>query len=288
MSTVRKDTTFLHNRSLEIRGEKLHFSKPLIMGILNLTPDSFYDGGKLKSENDLLEKASEMLDDGADILDVGAYSSRPGAKHISEEEEVNRLLPAIQTLKKKFPNCLISVDTFRSSIAKLSVELGADIVNDISGGMLDANMYDTVANLKVPYILMHMQGNPETMQNNPEYKNVVKELKEYFSKRIASAKTAGINNIIIDPGFGFGKNLDHNYELMRHLPEFRDHNCMILAGVSRKSMVGKVIKESPKDSIYGTVALNTIALLNGADLLRVHDVKAAKDAVEIVSYYLNA
>jgi dihydropteroate synthase len=287
LSTVRKDTIFLRNRCLKIGGELMQFSKPIIMGIVNLTPDSFYDGGKLKSESDVLNKAAKLLDEGADILDLGAYSSRPGAEHIEEEIEMKRLLPVLKTIRNEFSSCIISIDTFRSTIAKAAVETGADMINDISGGELDKDMMPMVARLKVPYVLMHMRGNPQTMQNDLQYDNVVTDLFHFFSIQLNKARELGISDVIIDPGFGFGKSLEDNYRLLKSLKTFTSLNSLVLAGISRKSMVSKVANVTSSDALSGSISLNTIALLNGADILRVHDVKAAKDAVNIVSYYQN-
>ena len=285
MSTVRKDTTFLKNRYLNIRGELREFARPLIMGIINLTPDSFYDGGALDSNEKILEQASQMMEEGADILDIGAYSSRPGAEDISQETEIERLIKPIELIRKEYPNTILSVDTFRSQVVKLAVESGADIINDISGGSRDAEMLNLATNLKVPYIMMHMKATPQDMQENPLDEESVSEVYKYFSQRIQSANEVGLSDVIIDPGFGFGKTLTGNYSLLKHLSEFKVFNCLILAGISRKSMVGKITNTSPADSLYGTIALNTIALQNGADILRVHDVKAAKEAIDIHSFY---
>ncbi len=226
-----------------------------------------------------------MLKDGAEILDLGAYSSRPGADHISLDEERERLIPALVEIRKEFDNAIISVDTFRSEIAQEAGDCGADIINDISGGMMDDKMYACVAKNKLAYVLMHMKGTPQNMQNDPKYDNVVSEVYSFFTERLQLAKNAGINDIILDPGFGFGKNLDDNYRLMKSLKEFKLLDCMVLTGVSRKSMINKVLDVKAGEALNGTTALNTIALLNGASILRVHDVKEAKEAIDIVSYY---
>lgn len=287
LKTDRKDTTFLQNPPFVLRGEIREFNHAIVMGILNLTPDSFYDGGKSNAMLPAMKKAEEMIHQGADIVDLGAFSSRPGAAMISEEEERSRLIPVLKSIRKEFPKILLSVDTFRSDLAKEAVELGADLINDISGGELDEKMMPVMAELKVPYILMHMRGNPQTMQQNLHYENVVDEVYKYFSSRLIKAAEMGISDVILDPGFGFGKSLEDNYKLMHAIPEFKKFNTKILVGISRKSMVGKVTGTSPDKSLAGTISLNTIALLKGADILRVHDVKEAKDAVQIVSYYQN-
>lgn len=285
LSTAPKDTTFLHNASFNIRGELRNFNQALVMGIVNLTPDSFFDGGMINSESDLISKVEIMLHDGVDIVDLGAYSSRPGAEHISEDEEWHRLKNSLRIVRSEFPDLIISIDTFRSEIAKKSSDLGADIINDISGGELDENMMVAMAELKLPYVLMHMKGNPQNMQKQPLDINVVDEVYKYFSRKLNQAHSLGIRDVILDPGFGFGKTLHANYLLLKSLSEFRHFNCTILTGLSRKSMVNKVIESSPENALVGSVALNTIALLNGAGILRVHDVKAAKEAIRIVSYY---
>jgi dihydropteroate synthase len=257
-------------------------ANPLIMGILNVTPDSFYDGGKYTDEAKWLEHAGKMLDEGADILDVGAYSSRPGAIDISEEEEENRLLKVIRSLRKHFPETLISVDTFRSGIAEKSVDSGANIINDISGGTLDAKMFETVARLNVPYVLMHIKGTPQTMQDAPVYKNVLNEVYEILSEGIEKLHSKGFKKIIIDPGFGFGKTLEHNISLLQNLEKFKDLQCPLLVGISRKSIVNKLLNISSKDSLNGTTILNTLAIQKGAKIIRVHDVKEASEVITVL------
>lgn len=253
------------------------------MGILNITPDSFYDGGKYKDTNAILQQVEKMLHEGATFIDVGAYSSRPGATDISEEEELTRILPVIELLKTNFEDILISVDTFRSAVAKQAVEAGASMVNDISGGLLDKNMYSTIAELQVPYILMHMAGNPQTMQENPVYQNVVHELIYFFSKKVAELRTLKVNDIILDVGFGFGKTAEHNYELLKNLQLFKALELPILTGLSRKSMLYKLLDTTPENALNATTSAHTIALLNGANILRVHDVKEAMEAIKIVN-----
>ena len=256
------------------------------MGILNITPDSFFDGGKCITEESIIRHTEKMLSEGADILDIGACSTRPNAPEISEEEELKRLIPAIKLVRKKFPNAIISVDTFRSNVAERSVQEGADMINDISGGTFDKKMMKIAGNLQVPYILMHIQGTPETMQKNPTYENVTEEVGNYFTERIHAAIDRGIKQIIIDPGFGFGKTLEHNYELLKNISSFKKLGLPILAGLSRKSMINKVLGTKPEGALNGTTAVNTIALMNGVNILRVHDVKEAKEAIQIFTFAL--
>ncbi|MEI8137511.1 MAG: dihydropteroate synthase [Bacteroidota bacterium] len=264
-------------------GKTLTFIKPLVMAIVNITPDSFYDGGKYSNVNDVLRDMEEKINQGADIIDLGAASSRPNAKVISPDEEWQRLEQYLPEIRKKFPDTFISVDTFRADIAIKSADNGADIINDISGGNLDANMFETVAKLNLPYILMHMQGNPQTMQESPNYINVVAEIKEELDTKIEKLKTLNFKKIIVDVGFGFGKTQEHNYQLLKNLQKF--NQFPVLAGFSRKSMINKVIGTNPVTSLNGTTVLNTIALLNGASILRVHDVTEAKQSINLVEFY---
>jgi len=257
------------------------------MGIINVTPDSFYDGGKTTVLRDIIAQAEKMVAHGATFLDIGGYSSRPGAKDVSETEELERVIPVIEALAKEFPGTFLSVDTFRSTIAKEAVGAGAALVNDISGGMLDEDMISTVAKLKVPYILMHMKGTPKTMNSLAEYKNVTKEILYYFSERIALARKAGINDIIADPGFGFAKTRAHNFEILNHLDLFKALGVPLLAGISRKSLIYKTLETSPEKALNGTTVLNTIALQKGANMLRVHDVKEAKECVALLQSVIN-
>ena len=268
--------------TINCKGTLIDLSSPKVMGILNVTPDSFFDGGKYTDEKSIIVQTEKMLTNGATFIDVGAYSSRPGAKHVSEEEELSRIVPIINLLVKHFPDILISVDTFRSKVAFETINVGAAIVNDISGGNLDANMYNTVAELKVPYILMHMQGTPQTMQQNPTYENVVTELISFFAERLKQLRALKVHDVIIDVGFGFGKTLEHNYEILQKLALFKNLDAPILAGVSRKSMLYKLLDITAKEALNATSVANTIALLNGASILRVHDVKEAVEAVKIV------
>lgn len=268
--------------TINCKGNLIDLSVPKVMGILNCTPDSFFDGGKYKSESDILQQVEKMLDEGATFIDIGAYSSKPGADFVSEKEELQRLLPIIDLVLKHFPETLLSVDTFRSNVAQNTIENGATIVNDISAGMLDEYMLETVAKLQVPYVKMHMKGNPQTMQSLTNYEDVVKEMMFYFSERINKARSFGLNDIIIDPGFGFAKTVDQNYEILQKLDYFNILELPLLIGVSRKSMIYKTLENSPKEALNGTTVLNTIALQKGANILRVHDVKEAIECVALV------
>jgi dihydropteroate synthase len=265
--------------------KSLTFIKPLVMAIVNITPDSFYDGGKYSDIKDLLRDIAEKIEQGADIIDIGAASSRPNAKIITEKEEWERLEVYLPEIRKTFPDAFISIDTTNSTVAKKSANLGADIINDISGGNLDPKMFETIASLNLPYILMHMQGTPQTMQQNPSYTNVVSEIKNELFEKIKKLNDLNFNKLIVDVGFGFGKTQEHNYKLLKNLKEFSQYP--ILAGLSRKSMINSIIGTNPVTSLNGTTVLNTIALLNGASILRVHDVTEAKQAIELVEFYKN-
>ena len=266
-------------------GKIIKFNKPLIMSIVNITPDSFYDGGKYDSESDVLKDVEDKINSGANIIDIGASSTRPTSDEITEKEEWQRLKGVLISVRANFPDILLSVDTYRASVAKKSAEHGIDIMNDISGGNLDSLMFKTVADLNIPYILMHIQGSPKTMQNNPKYLNVVDEVKKDFESKITQLINLGFNKIILDPGFGFGKSLENNYQLLKSLNIFSSFNYPILAGVSRKSMINSVIGTNPVTALNGTTVLNTIALQNGASILRVHDAFEAKQAIELVEFY---
>ncbi|MES2568192.1 MAG: dihydropteroate synthase [Bacteroidota bacterium] len=266
-------------------GKQLSFEKAQVMAIINITPDSFYDGGKFSSVTDIIKDAEMKIYQGATILDVGAASSRPKAPAISVKDEIFRLKEPLIKLRKEFPKMLISIDTFLSEVAEFAIDLGADIVNDISGGELDDKMIDVVAKHQIAYVLMHMQGTPQNMQTNPTYENVVKELSDFYKGKIAYCKTKGFDKLIIDVGFGFGKTVEHNYELLKHLHEFAGYGFPLLVGLSRKSMINKVIHTSPVTALNGTTVLNTIALQNGAKILRVHDVKEAKQAIDLYEFY---
>lgn len=279
------DRYFIKKKTIRYNGELVDLSKPMVMGILNVTPDSFFDGGRYLSAQDALSQAYYIVGEGASIIDVGAYSTRPGAAEISVEEELNRLLPVVTQLRKTFPSIIISIDTFRSEVAEKVIDkIGDCIINDVSGGLLDDKMFETVARLKVPYILMHMKGTPQNMQLNPTYENVTKEVIKSLSERVYKLHELGVSDVIVDPGFGFAKTLDHNYEIFSNLEAFRFFELPLLVGISRKSMIYKILKSTPEKSLNGTTVLNTLALQYGADILRVHDVKSAVEAVKITQY----
>jgi dihydropteroate synthase len=274
---------------INVKGQLIDLAVPKVMGILNITPDSFYKGSRLKDEKEIIEAAGKMLEDGADFLDIGGYSSRPGAEDISEEEEKSRVLTAIKCVSKEYPKAIISVDTFRSGVAREAIcNCGAHIVNDISGGDADLKMTDLIIELNVPYIIMHMQGTPRTMQKNPFYEDVVSEILIWFAQKTVGLMAAGVKDIIIDPGFGFGKNSEHNFEMLRRLAEFSIAGLPLMVGLSRKSLIWKTLDISPDESLNGTTALNAVALLNGADILRVHDVKEAVETVRLSSRVKNS
>jgi len=270
------------NKTLRIRGKIIDLTTPKVMGILNVTPDSFYDGGLYNREIDLVKQAEKMLHDGTDFIDIGGYSSRPGAQDISSEEEWNRVKPAIQSIKKEFPFALISIDTFRSQIASRAINEGCDIVNDISAGQLDADMFRTVAALQVPYIIMHMRGTPQTMKEEVQYENLVYEIINYFHRIIDQLNQAGIKDVIIDPGFGFAKTSDQNFQLLNQLEQLHVLGKPVLAGLSRKSMIWKTLSTTPESALNGTTALNTVAILKGASILRVHDVREAVEVIKLI------
>ena len=269
--------------NINCNGNLIDLTTPKVMGILNVTPNSFYDGGKHKEINSIIHQVDKMLSEGADFIDIGAYSSKPSAEFVSEEEEIKRLVPIVKSLVETFPNIILSVDTFRAQVAKASVENGVAMVNDIAAGLLDEKMLETVAELKVPYIMMHMRGNPQTMQSLTDYSDIVKEMIFYFSERIQKARSFGISDIVIDPGFGFAKTLEQNYEVLHKMELFEILELPILVGVSRKSMIYKVLESSPQEALNGTSVLNTIALQKGAKILRVHDVKEAVECIKLVS-----
>ena len=273
--------------TVNCKGTLINVSTPKVMGILNLTPDSFYDGGKYKNESEILQQVEQMLTDGATFIDIGAYSSKPGADHIPVEEEKHRIIPIVELVLQKFPEAILSIDTFRSEIAKLCIEAGAALINDISAGHLDENMITTVGQLKVPYIMMHMKGTPQTMKSLDQYDNLITDINLYFAHAIAKARKHGINDIIIDPGFGFAKNTAQNFELLKHLKILEFHELPILAGISRKSMIYKTLSCSPSEALNGTSILNTIALQNGASILRVHDVKEAVECIKLLNALSN-
>lgn len=266
---------------INCKGKLIDLSAPKVMGILNVTPNSFFDGGKYTNEKTILTQVEKMLSAGATFIDIGGYSSKPSAEFISEEEEINRLLPAIDLILKNFPETLISIDTFRSKVAQKGIENGAVIINDISAGNLDAEMMQTVAKLNVPYIMMHMRGTPQTMQSLTNYENIVKEMLFYFSERVAKARTFGINDLILDPGFGFAKTIDQNYEVFQKMELFKMLELPLLVGISRKSMIYKTLDSTIEKAMNGTTVLNTLALTKGANIIRVHDVKEAAECVTL-------
>lgn len=278
----------MSHKTLNIRGTLTSLDTPVVMGILNITPDSFYADSRKQSEKAIEERVQAILAEGGTIIDIGGYSSRPDADEVSAKEEMDRLAFALNILNTHYPDAIISVDTFRAGVARRCVEeYGVAIINDISGGELDAAMFDTIAALRVPYIMMHMRGTPQTMQKNTNYDDMIEEVMLYFSAKIHRLRLMGVSDLILDPGFGFSKTVDQNYRLMNHLREFSLFELPLLVGVSRKSMIYKFLGGTPADSLNGTTVLNTLALLNGADILRVHDVKAAVEAVKIVEKTVN-
>ncbi|TPE45355.1 dihydropteroate synthase [Pontibacter mangrovi] len=274
-----KDTLFKKKSTLNCRGKLLSLEVPQVMGILNLTPDSFYPGSRLSSTEEAVRKAAQMLTDGADILDIGGYSTRPGAAEVSAQEEQDRILPAIEAIAAHFPEAILSVDTFRASVAEASIAAGAHMINDVGGGLLDEAMFETVARLQVPYILMHMRGTPQTMASLTKYDNLVVDVLDELQGQLARLQQLGVKDVILDPGFGFAKTVEQNFELLRHLEDFRILGLPLLAGMSRKSMVYKLLGIHQADALTGTIAVNTVALMKGASILRVHDVKEAKQTV---------
>lgn len=268
---------------IKVGDQFLDLKTPVVMGILNVTPDSFYDGGKYLSEVKLIERIHQIVEEGAAIIDVGAYSTRPGAAFVDEKEEIGRLSVAVELIRKHYPRALVSIDTFRSKVAEEIVTcLGPVIINDISGGTMDEHMFEYVARTGMPYIMMHIQGTPQTMQKNPVYENVVRDVRAFFEDRIARLNDLGFNRIILDPGFGFGKTLAHNYELMEGMDSFKDLGYPLLVGISRKSMIYKLLETTATEALNGTTVLNTVSLMKGADILRVHDVKEAVQAIKLV------
>lgn len=280
---MAKLSDFSIKSTLNCKGRLLSLQQPVVMGILNITPDSFFDGGTLSSADAALQRAGEMISQGASILDIGGYSTRPGAGDVPVFEELARIIPVIEGIAKKFPDCIISVDTFRAQVAREAVMSGAHIVNDISGGDDDPLMFETVASLKVPYILMHKKGHIGTMQQNPEYTDVVTEVMDSFHPKIMLLKQLGVSDVVLDPGFGFGKTISHNFELLNRLDEFHIFGLPVLAGLSRKSTVYRTLGITAKEALNGTTVVNTIALLKGAHILRVHDVKEAMECVTLTT-----
>lgn len=273
----RKNTITLNGRLIDL-------SKPVVMGILNVTPDSFFDGGKYKTVKKVVRRAEEILEQGGTIIDIGAVSTKPGSEGISTKDEIERLLPAVKAVRKEFPQAFISVDTYRSWVAlKVIEDCGPCIVNDVSGGNFDPHMFDTIGKLGVPYILMHMLGTPLKMQDNPVYEDIIRDISLFFTDRVKQLNKAGVKDVIIDPGFGFGKTLQQNYELLNRLDSFKVFQLPVMVGISRKSMINKLLGTKPEEALNGTSVINTLALMGGADLLRVHDVREAVEAVRIMN-----
>lgn len=278
-------TKFLKRKNtININGRILDLTQPVVMGIINVTPDSFFDGGKYKTEKKVVKRAEEILEQGGTVIDIGAVSTQPGQEGISTKDEIDRLLPAIKAVKKEFPEAFVSIDTYRSWVAlKVIEDCGRCIVNDVSGGNFDVHMFDTVGKLGVPYILMHMQGTPLKMQESPVYEDIIREISLFFTDCVKKLTKAGVKDVIIDPGFGFGKTLDHNYELLNRLDSFKVFQLPLMVGVSRKSMIYKLLGTNPEEALNGTSIVNTLALMGGADILRVHDVREAVEAVRILN-----
>ncbi|MCJ0741137.1 dihydropteroate synthase [Pedobacter sp. CYS-01] len=281
---MAKDTFLNRKLTLNCKGRLVDLSQPQVMAIINLTPDSFYGSSRVNVKDELLLKVENFIKEGAAFIDLGAYSSRPGALNISSQEETDRLLPAVEEINKQFPNALISIDTFRADVAEKAINAGAHIINDIAAGNLDDQMFATVAKLGVPYIMMHMKGTPQNMQQDPVYNNLTEEVLSYFLEKVDVLKKQGVKDMIIDPGFGFAKTLEHNYELLKNMEALSVLELPILVGVSRKSMICKLLNIKPEEALNGTSVLNTVALLKGANILRVHDVKEAVECVRLIEY----
>ncbi|KAA6314656.1 Dihydropteroate synthase [termite gut metagenome] len=274
--------------SINVNGYLLDLSVPQVMGVLNVTPDSFYVGSRVQTDAEIASRAKQILDEGASIIDIGAYSSRPNAEHITAQEEMSRLRRGLEILNRNHPDAIISVDTFRANVAEMCVkEYGVAIINDISGGKMDSRMFETTAHLQVPYIITHIQGTPQNMQQAPHYDNLIKEVFMFFSKKVQQLRDIGVKDIILDPGFGFGKTIEHNYELMRHLEDFKIFELPVLVGISRKSLITSLLNITPQEALNGTVVLNTISLMKGARIIRVHDVKEAVESVKIIRKILS-
>ncbi len=273
--------------TINCKGQIIDLSTPKIMGILNITPNSFYDGGKYSLENNAIAQVEKMLKEGATFIDIGAYSSKPNAELVSEEEELNRIIPVVKAILNKFPEALLSIDTFRSTVAQECIDNGAALINDISAGSLDKKMMGVIASNNVPYIMMHLRGTPQTMQDQTNYEHIINEILTYFSDKVNKARSLGINDLIIDPGFGFAKTTDQNYEILSNLEQFKMLELPILAGVSRKSMIYKTLDTSPEEALNGTTVLNTIAITKGATIIRVHDVKEAMECVKLCGKLVN-
>ncbi|HZL12452.1 MAG TPA: dihydropteroate synthase [Prolixibacteraceae bacterium] len=270
--------------TINLNGRIIDLSQPVIMGILNVTPDSFFDGGKYKTEKKVVKRAEEILEQGGTVIDIGAVSTQPGLEGISTKDELDRLLPAVKAVKKAFPDAFVSIDTYRSWVAlKVIEDCGPCIVNDVSGGDFDVHMFDTVGKLGVPYILMHMQGTPLKMQMNPEYDDIIRDISLFFTDRVKKLNKARVKDVILDPGFGFGKTLEHNYELLNRLDSFKVFQLPLMVGVSRKSMIYKLLGAKPEEALNGTTTVNTLALMGGSDILRVHDVREAAESIRIMN-----
>lgn len=282
-----KDTAFSHKKTLLIKGSLMNLDQPKVMGIINTTPDSFYDGGKNAELSKALKNVEQMLQQGADFIDIGGYSTKPGAEEISEEEELRRVVPVVEQIAIQFPKAVISIDTFRSQVAKQAVNAGAAIINDVSGGTLDSEMFTTVSQLKVPYILMHMRGTPATMQHLNTYSHLIKEIVQELSEKLSRLRRLSVNDVIVDPGLGFAKSIAQNYEILKNLAYFDCLECPVLAGLSRKSMIYKTLGVKSSEALNGTTALNMAALMNGANILRVHDVKEAVETVKLFNKLQN-
>ena len=280
-----KDKVFSAKDFLQCGDKGLDLSTPVIMGVINVSPDSFYDGGSYDNDSLVLERVGIMIEQGAGIIDVGGASSRPGSEEIGLEDELQRVVPVIEKISNEFPDQIISVDTYRSMVAQKAVEAGASLVNDISGGDLDSKMFQTIAQLNVAYLLMHMKGTPATMQNDPQYDNVVDEIIGDFEKKVIQLRDLGVESILLDPGFGFGKTLEHNYTLLSRLEVLNKMNLPLVVGISRKSMINTILKTKPDHALNGTTVLNTLAILNGARIIRVHDVKEASEVIQLMEYY---
>ncbi|MFW5891798.1 MAG: dihydropteroate synthase, partial [Bacteroidota bacterium] len=272
---------FQKKSTLNCRGKIINLSSPLVMGIVNIGHDSFFDGGKYQKTYDIIKRCDVLLTEGADILDIGAVSTRPGSMLVKPEKELSRLLPALETILGNFPGAIISIDTYNASVARKAIEMGAHMINDISGGTIDEKMFETIAHLQVPYVLMHIQGLPENMQQNPVYEEPVKDIIRYFADKVRKLRDFGVHDIIIDPGFGFGKNLEDNYKILNQLEYFQMFELPIMVGFSRKSMINKVLSVPPHNALNGTTVLNTLALQKGADILRVHDARQAKESIRL-------
>jgi dihydropteroate synthase len=283
-----KDTFFQRKKTLNVKGRLIDLSLPKVMGIINITPDSFYSGSRFESDKEILNQVTKLLNEGVDMIDIGGYSTKPGAIEVNEGEETKRLIPAIKSIVNEFPDLIISVDTFRAGVAEKSIDIGAHIINDVSGGTLDPNMFATVGKLKVPYVLMHMRGNPQNMNSLTDYDDLISDITYYFSDKIAQLYSLGVKDIILDPGFGFSKTINHNYQLLNEMDSLSILELPILAGLSRKSMIWKSLNIQPELALNGTTVLNTIALQKGANILRVHDVKEAKECIELMNIYNSA